>query len=62
MFFAGHNLRSLTSPIKWLDVSTVKRSHCGEEVTESLSDIPDLEPSEGDSRSPEGLAEAEDSA
>lgn len=40
----------------------MKRSHCGEEVTESLSDILDLESSEGERRSPEGLAEAEDSA
>ena len=38
-----------------------EHSHCGKEVTESLSSIPDLESSEGD-RSPEGLAEAEDSA
>lgn len=40
----------------------MKQSLCGEKGPDGLADIPDLELCEGDGRSPEGLAEAEDSA
>lgn len=40
----------------------MKRCLCGEEGPEGLANIPDLELSAADGRSPEGLAEAKDSA
>lgn len=58
----GHNMQNPKAPIKLLDVSQVKHSHCIEEGPESLAYIADLELSEGDARSPEGLAGTEDSA